>query len=73
MLGMASGPCQAWVWLIGIQQRLGHTAIQTTMNYYAHTTDCMKEKASQQFNKLMEDPHYKNIYMLGEHPFLNPR
>ncbi|WMX56009.1 hypothetical protein [Peribacillus sp. R9-11] len=59
--------------LIEIQQRLGHTDIQTPMNFYAHTTDYMKEKASQQFNKLMEDLHYKNIYMLGEHPFLNPR
>ncbi|MGW6302637.1 hypothetical protein [Peribacillus butanolivorans] len=56
-----------------IQQRLGHTDIQTTMNIYANTTDNMKEKASQQFSKLMEDLHFKDIYMLGEHPFLTPR
>ncbi|PEJ37744.1 integrase [Peribacillus butanolivorans] len=38
-----------------IQQLLVHTDIQTTMNIYANTTDNMKEKASQQFSKLMED------------------
>ncbi|MBR8644164.1 tyrosine-type recombinase/integrase [[Brevibacterium] frigoritolerans] len=29
-----------------IQQRLGHTDIQTTMNIYTHMTDNMEEKAS---------------------------
>ncbi len=29
-----------------IQQRLGHTDIQTTMNIYAHMTDNMEKKAS---------------------------
>lgn len=38
-----------------IQQRLGHTDINTTMNIYAHMTSNMEEKASQKFDKLMED------------------
>ncbi|SES37962.1 Phage integrase family protein [Psychrobacillus sp. OK032] len=38
-----------------IQQRLGHTDINTTMNIYAHMTKNMEEKASQQFSKLMKD------------------
>ncbi|WP_412760572.1 tyrosine-type recombinase/integrase [Peribacillus frigoritolerans] len=29
-----------------IQQRLGHTDIQTTMNIYAHMTENMEKKAS---------------------------
>lgn len=48
---------EADVGLKEIQQRLGHTDIQTTMNIYAHMTDNMEEKASQQFSKLMEDLH----------------
>ncbi|MBK5480696.1 hypothetical protein JFV29_01835 [Peribacillus sp. TH16] len=55
-----------------IQQRLGHTDIQTTMNIYANTTDNMKEKASQQFSKLMEDLHFKDIYMLGNDYIMLP-
>ncbi|MGG0844081.1 tyrosine-type recombinase/integrase [Peribacillus simplex] len=46
---------EAGVGLKEIQQRLGHTDIQTTMNIYAHMTDNMEEKASHQFSKLMED------------------
>lgn len=38
-----------------IQQRLGHTDINKTMNIYAHITANMEEKSSQQFNKLMKD------------------
>ncbi len=38
-----------------IQQRLGHTDINTTMNIYAHMTVNMEEKASHQFSKLMKD------------------
>ncbi|MED4691754.1 integrase [Peribacillus frigoritolerans] len=38
-----------------IQQRLGHTEINTTMNIYAHMTSNMEKKASQQFSKLMKD------------------
>jgi integrase len=34
---------------------LGHTDINTTMNIYAHMTANMEEKASQKFEKLMED------------------
>ncbi|MFF2588888.1 hypothetical protein ACFVSS_13475 [Peribacillus butanolivorans] len=36
-----------------IQQRLGHTDIQTTRSIYAHMTDNMEEKASHQFSKLL--------------------
>ena len=38
-----------------IQQRLGHSDINTTMNIYAHMTANMEEKASQQFSELMKD------------------
>ncbi|MDN0193012.1 tyrosine-type recombinase/integrase [Bacillus stercoris] len=38
-----------------ILQRLGYTDINTTMNIYAHMTTNMEEKASQKFDKLMED------------------
>ncbi|MFJ7682301.1 hypothetical protein [Peribacillus butanolivorans] len=44
------------------QQLLVHTDIQTTMNIYANTTDNMKEKASQQFSKLMEDLQLLKIF-----------
>lgn len=37
-----------------IQQRLGHTDIETTMNIYAHMTKNMEEKASQKFSELMK-------------------
>lgn len=46
---------EAGVGIKEIQQRLGHTDINTTMNIYAHMTDNMEEKASQKFDKLMED------------------
>lgn len=36
-----------------IQQHLGHTDINTTMNIYAHMTKNMEEKASQKFSELM--------------------
>lgn len=36
-----------------IQQRLGHTDINTTMNIYAHITKSIEEKASQKFSELM--------------------
>ncbi|WP_439127245.1 tyrosine-type recombinase/integrase [Peribacillus frigoritolerans] len=36
-----------------IQQRLGHTDINTTLNIYAHMT--AEEKASHQFSKLMKN------------------
>ncbi|WP_051633584.1 site-specific integrase [Bacillus sp. UNC41MFS5] len=45
---------EAGVGIKEIQQRLGHTDINTTMNIYAHMTANMEEKASQQFSKLME-------------------
>jgi integrase len=37
-----------------IQQRLGHTDIETTMNIYAHLTSDMEEKASKKFSDLMK-------------------
>ena len=37
-----------------IQQRLGHTDIETTMNIYAHMSKNMEEKASQKFSELMK-------------------
>jgi integrase len=46
---------EAGVGIKEIQQRLGHTDINTTMNIYAHMTTNMEEKASQKFDKLMED------------------
>lgn len=46
---------EAGVGVKEIQQRLGHTDINTTMNIYAHMTKNMEEKASQQFSKLMKD------------------
>ncbi|MFK2827197.1 site-specific integrase [Bacillus sp. B190/17] len=46
---------EAGVGIKEIQQRLGHTDINTTMNIYAHMTANMEEKASQKFDKLMED------------------
>ncbi|WP_412760986.1 tyrosine-type recombinase/integrase [Peribacillus frigoritolerans] len=46
---------EAGVGIKEIQQRLGHTEINTTMNIYAHMTSNMEKKASQQFSKLMKD------------------
>ncbi|MGD6845211.1 tyrosine-type recombinase/integrase [Bacillus infantis] len=46
---------EAGVGIKEIQQRLGHSDINTTMNIYAHMTANMEEKASQQFSKLMKD------------------
>jgi integrase len=46
---------EAGVGVKEIQQRLGHTDINTTMNIYAHMTANMEEKASHQFSKLMKD------------------
>ncbi|MCB5238898.1 site-specific integrase [Niallia circulans] len=46
---------EAGVGIKEIQQRLGHTDINTTMNIYAHMTANMEEKASQQFSNLMKD------------------
>lgn len=46
---------EAGVGVKEIQQRLGHTDINTTMNIYAHMTVNMEEKASHQFSKLMKD------------------
>jgi integrase len=46
---------EAGVGVKEIQQRLGHTDINTTMNIYAHMTANMEEKASQPFSKLMKD------------------
>lgn len=46
---------EAEVGIKEIQQRLGHTDINTIMNIYAHITVNIEEKASQKFDKLMED------------------
>jgi integrase len=46
---------EAGVGVKEIQQRLGHTDINTTMNIQAHMTANMEEKASHQFSKLMKD------------------
>lgn len=46
---------EAGVGVKEIQNRLGHTDINTTMNIYAHMTSNMEEKASHQFSKLMKD------------------
>ncbi|MEH7485852.1 tyrosine-type recombinase/integrase, partial [Priestia megaterium] len=46
---------EAGVGVKEIQQRLGHTDINTTMNIYAHMTANMEEKASHQFSELMKD------------------
>ncbi|SDH22667.1 Phage integrase family protein [Aneurinibacillus thermoaerophilus] len=44
---------EAGVGIKEIQQRLGHTDIETTMNIYAHMTKNLEEKASQKFSELM--------------------
>ncbi len=44
---------EAGVGIKEIQQRLGHTDIETTMNIYAHMTQNMEEKAAQKFSELM--------------------
>lgn len=44
---------EAGVGIKEIQQRLGHTDIETTMNIYAHMTKEMEEKASHKFSELM--------------------
>ena len=46
---------EAGIGIKEIQQRLGHSDINTTMNIYAHMTANMEEKASNQFSKLMRD------------------
>lgn len=46
---------EAGVGLKEIQNRLGHTDVNTTMNIYAQITANMEEKASHQFSKLMKD------------------
>ncbi|WP_369802689.1 tyrosine-type recombinase/integrase [Psychrobacillus sp. OK032] len=46
---------EAGVGIKEIQQRLGHSDINTTMNIYAHMIANMEEKASQQFSELMKD------------------
>jgi integrase len=45
---------EAGVGIKEIQQRLGHTDINTTMNIYAHMTANMEEKASEKFSNLMK-------------------
>ncbi|WP_282434400.1 tyrosine-type recombinase/integrase [Desulfosporosinus orientis] len=45
---------EAGVDIKAIQQRVGHTDINTTMNIYAHMTKNMKEKASQAFSERMK-------------------
>ncbi|WP_072136178.1 tyrosine-type recombinase/integrase [Bacillus kwashiorkori] len=46
---------EAGVGVKEIQQRLGHTNINTTMNIYAHIISNKEEKVSQQFSKPMKD------------------
>lgn len=46
---------EAGVGVKEIQQHLGHTDINPTMNIYAHMTSNMEEKASRQFSELMKD------------------
>lgn len=45
---------EAGVGIKEIQQRLGHTEIETTMNIYEHLTSDMEEKASKKFSNLMK-------------------
>lgn len=37
-----------------VQERLGHSDIQMTMNIYTHVTDSVKEQTAQKFQKYME-------------------
>lgn len=37
-----------------VQERLGHSDIQMTMNIYTHVTDTLKEKTAQKFQKYIE-------------------
>lgn len=57
---------EAGVGLKEIQQRLGHTDIQTTMIIHAHMTD-NKKKASH--SKPWEAFKFKDVHMIGEHSF----
>ena len=52
---------EAGVDIKAIQQRVGHTDINTTMNIYAHLTRNMKEKASHAFSERMKDLSAKLI------------
>jgi len=45
---------EAGVGVKEIQEILGHSNIQTTMNIYAHMTNSMKEKTSQRFSEFMK-------------------
>ncbi|PFN31010.1 integrase [Bacillus cereus] len=38
-----------------IQERLGHSDINTTMDIYAHMTKNIKKEASNKFSNLMKD------------------
>ncbi len=37
-----------------VQERLGHSDIQMTMNIYTHVTDTLKEQTAQKFQKYLE-------------------
>lgn len=37
-----------------VQERLGHSDIQMTMNIYTHVTDQVKEQTAQKFQKYIE-------------------
>lgn len=44
---------EAGVSIKAVQDRLGHTDIQTTMNIYAHVTNKTKEEAIQKFESYL--------------------
>jgi integrase len=37
-----------------VQERLGHSDVQMTMNIYTHVTDTLKEQTAQKFQKYIE-------------------
>ncbi|RST71877.1 integrase [Siminovitchia acidinfaciens] len=37
-----------------VQERLGHSDIQMTMNIYTHVTDYLKEKTAEKFQRYIE-------------------
>lgn len=37
-----------------VQERLGHSDIQMTMNIYTHVTDTLKEQTAQKFQRYIE-------------------
>ena len=52
LFGVNGGTAKAeWQSIKEVQDRLGHSDIQTTMNIYTHVTEKAKEKTAEKFAK----------------------